>query len=119
MKFSKTNGFLLVLAMAVPVVSFGAEKTEQGKSCFQTSEGEVTSFVKRDFLERLTRWDDEAKLLGTRTPEIKWDRIDRASSDSEAEKVLTVPFTAKGPDASRKYFALYECKEKRVEYSIK
>lgn len=119
MKFSKINGFLLILTMAVPVASFGAEKTEQGKSCFQTSDGEVTSFVKRGFLGLLKRWDDEAKLLGTRTPEIKWDRIERSSTDSEAEKVLTVPFTAKGPDASRQYFALYECKEKRAEYSIK
>lgn len=104
-----------VIALGVALVW----PVQKGQSCYQTSDEQVKEFVKTDFLQRLTRWDDDAKFLGTTTPDITWGRIERISTVNDQEEVLNVPFEASGPDASKGYFGMYQCKDAVVEYASK
>lgn len=109
------------LVLLVAIFAMGAAifwPVEQGEHCYQTSDDTVRAFVKHDFLQRMTRWEYDAQLLGTTTPEIAWEKIDRASSENESEEVLLVPFYAKGPDAGRRYFGMYVCQQGYVEYAM-
>lgn len=91
---------------------------EKGPNCYQTSDEQVQTFVKNDFLQRMKRWDDDAKLLGTRTPEITWEKIERTPPENKIKQdILLLPFKAKGPNSTKRYFGMYQCEKGYVEYA--
>ena len=101
---------LLILAVTIMAISLWPEK--KGKPCSQTSDSEVISIIKVDFIERLSYWKDDAKLIGTLTPEITWQKTTRD------ENAISIPFTAIGKTGSKSYFGIYICKKEQVEYSL-
>ena len=115
MKVVSLKMFFIVGVVAIGAVVFWP--AQQGESCSQTSDAKAKEFVKNDFLQRMTRWEDDAKFLGTRTPAITWGKIERMSTENE--EVLNIPFQAKGPDATKEYFGMYQCKKGFVEYATK
>lgn len=117
MKILNVKSLFIIGIIALGVVFLWP--VQKGQSCYQTTDEQVKAFVKTDFLQRMTRWDDDAKFLGTTTPDIIWGKIERMSTVNDEEEVLNVPFEASGPDASKEYFGMYQCKDGVVEYASK
>lgn len=117
MKASKMKIFFCVAVIVV--LAWIVWPVDEGKDCFQTSDNEVIEAVKKDFLQRMNRWESDEKELGTKTPKMEWGRIERSNSNPQSEEVLVVPFKATGTLASKNYFGMYECKKNSVEYAKK
>lgn len=115
MKILSVKSILVVGAITLGMLVFWP--VSQGESCSQTSDEKVIEFVKHDYLQRMTRWDNDAAILGTRVPNISWGKIERSIAGNE--EVLLVPFDAEGPGGKKGYFGMYQCKQGYVEYSFK
>ena len=91
---------------------------EKGRTCAQTSDGEVREIVKKDFAARMLKWKETADFLGTTAPDISWGKVTRYDQ-IEPQNSLSVPFTARGNKASKDYVGIYVCEKGYVEYSVR
>lgn len=108
--------WLLVFG-SIALVTVFLWPAQQGESCYKTSDEEVQEFIKKDYFMRMLRWENDATLLGTRTPHITWSKIERMPTENE--EVLLVPFKAEGPGGTKDYFGMYQCQQGFVEYATK
>jgi hypothetical protein len=81
--------------------------------CNNASKDEVAALVKRDFLQnRITRWDEDKKLLGTSTP-VVWISTDSITGDSANWRV---PVKARGNRAEKTYPVTLNCQLGQITY---
>lgn len=81
--------------------------------CNNVSKDEVAALVKRDFLQnRITRWDEDKKLLGTSTP-VVWISTDSITGDSAK---WNVPVKARGNRAEKTYPVTLNCQLGEITY---
>ncbi|WII85203.1 hypothetical protein N5863_29515 (plasmid) [Klebsiella pasteurii] len=118
MKVINAKVIVILVIIALGALFFWpSEKAKTGLACYQSSDEQVREFVKNDYQQRMKRWAKDAQLLGTETPKITWEKIQRYSTDVEDEKTLLVPFKAEGPEGKIMYFGMYHCEEEYVEYA--
>ncbi|CAI2532015.1 Microcin-M immunity protein [Serratia ficaria] len=104
----KFSIFIVTIAVLVFVMLFYPKK-----KCSDYTQDTVIEAIKSDFINnRMARWTADPEYLGTRKPDILIDSKEVSVSD-----VYLVPFTAKGRDHEKKYFAIYACKNGSIEYS--
>jgi len=81
--------------------------------CNNAGKDEVAALVKRDFLQnRITRWDDDKKLLGTSTP-VVWISADSITGDSAK---WSVPVKARGNRSEKTYPVTLNCQLGEITY---
>lgn len=110
------TGITLVFFAGVLMTGYSASAAQAADlSCSEISYQQATATIAKDFLEyRMPRWTKDSATLGTQQPVLQFDRENTQVSD-----VWLVPFTAVGTAANREYFAIYDCKSGRIEYSVK
>ncbi|MBH2548087.1 hypothetical protein I5Q23_24555 [Serratia marcescens] len=104
----KFSIFIVAIILLVSVILSYPQK-----KCSDYTQDAVIEAIKNDFINnRMTRWTADPEYLGNRKPDILIDRKEVSVSD-----VYLVPFTAKGSEHDKKYFAIYVCKNGSIEYS--
>lgn len=117
MKFGKK---LTITAIAVFVVGYAGYEINAyvngtGPSCSEITYDQAIGTISKDFLEyRMPRWDRDVEKLGTRKPELAFNKENTQITDA-----YFVPFKATGTKGIIDYFAIYECKTGSIEYSVK
>ena len=86
MKVISMKFIFILTIIALAAVFFWSE--DKGPACYQVSDEQARTFVKNDYLQRMTRWDNDVQLLGTEIPKITWEKIERSLTDVEDEKTL-------------------------------
>ena len=84
-----------------------------GPSCSDVSHVQATEAISKDFLDyRMPRWTNDSTASGTQKPVLQFDM-----GSIQVTDVYLVSFTATGPESNKEYYAIYDCKLGRVEYS--
>lgn len=73
---------------------------------------QASQSVYDDYLERLERWERDAKILGTRKPVLTFEK-----NEYPNDNTYLIPFTAQGPAGKTMLFAILTCETGYIEYS--
>ncbi len=116
------NKLILSAVVAVAGLSGAAQAAQTSEQqsrtitiapCNNASKDEVAALVKRDFLQnRITRWDEDKKLLGTSTP-VVWISPNSITGDSAN---WSVPVKARGNRAEKTYPVTLNCQIGQITY---
>ncbi|HFJ8954667.1 TPA: YebF family protein [Serratia liquefaciens] len=110
MTFNRKFSIIIVVMAVLAIMMLFKQK----KSCSDYTQDAVIEAIKNDFINnRMTHWTDDPEYLGTRKPEIIVDQKQISVTDA-----FLVPFAAKGIRNEKTYFAIYECKNGSIEYSV-
>ncbi|AKA37460.1 hypothetical protein NE897_01705 [Yersinia ruckeri] len=83
-------------------------------ACVGLNSAQVAAQVKRDFLQnRIVRWDNDKKILGTDAP-VVWVSPDDIMGKDD---IWEVPLTVRGTKASKNYDVMLNCVEGTISYS--
>lgn len=111
-RVGKVIAVLVIIGAGVAMYNY-ATADRNGTACSGISYEQVTKAIQDDFLKsRMPTWDKDAEALGTRTPELAFDKDGTRVTDT-----YLVPFKASGPGSSLNLFATYVCKNGNIEYS--
>ncbi|WP_350305302.1 protein YebF [Photorhabdus viridis] len=100
-------------------VSFAASAVSEGKrvdkfvSCDNLTKSQIVAQVKRDFLQnRINRWSEDKKQLGTSTP-VAWVNEENITGDKD---ILKVPLTVRGSKRDKDYRVVVDCQQNTISY---
>lgn len=115
------NKIALSLGVAAMLVTGLAQalqtesRTARIASCESAKPAQIVSMIKNDFLQnRLPRWADDKKLLGTSTP-VVWVQDDQIVQNGDSWQI---PLKVRGTKVDRTYTVKVDCKAGDLEYSL-
>lgn len=114
------NRIALSIGVAA-MLAVGAAQAQQTESrmakiagCEGAKADQLIAMVKNDFLQnRLPRWADDKKLLGTSTP-VVWVQQDQVVQNGDDWQI---PLTVRGTKVDRNYTVKIDCKAGDLAYS--
>ncbi|HBX0707109.1 TPA: hypothetical protein GM646_25450 [Klebsiella pneumoniae] len=83
--------------------------------CQEVTDEQALQEVQADFKRLLPRYPSAQEKLGTLTPELTWDKVERGTDT--ADKTISVPFTASGTKGTINFTGIYTCDTGKIEYS--
>lgn len=113
------SGVLVVLALfvlfGIPALIYGVPRIvspSTASDCTKYESQDVIETIRSDFYHRLPTWTEDTKALQSDTPELLFD------TPTNSGGVMFVPFKAKTNIRTIQYFASFDCKYDRIEYSV-
>ncbi|HBS6351906.1 hypothetical protein [Klebsiella variicola] len=111
-------GILIALAgfvlFGIPALLYGVPRLvspSTGADCTQYANTDITKVISEDFYKRLPTWDNDISMLKSEHPQLMFE--DPTISGGS----FFVPFKAKSNIRTIQYFAAFDCKYNKIEYS--
>ncbi|MCS3433047.1 YebF family protein [Klebsiella sp. BIGb0407] len=111
MSFRK-KAALVIAVIFVGLIIDDYIAVSNGPECSEMTFEQASKSVYDDYLERLERWEQDVKILGTRKPTLTFEKNEYQNKDT-----YLIPFTAQGPTGKTMLFAILTCKTGYIEYS--
>ncbi|MCD6622892.1 hypothetical protein DN614_32030 [Klebsiella michiganensis] len=112
-------GILVALAglilFGIPAFIYGVPRIispSTASDCTKYERQDVIETIRSDFYHRLPTWTEDTKALQSDTPELLFE------TPTNSGGVMFVPFKAKTNIRTIQYFASFDCKYDRIEYSV-
>lgn len=111
-------GILVALAgfvlFGIPALLYGVPRIispSTAVDCAKYNNSDITKTITEDFYKRLPTWGNDISLLQSDKPVLSFETL------SNSDGVMFVPFKAKSNIRTIQYFASFDCKYDRIEYS--
>lgn len=104
-------GFIM---FGIPALFYGVPRIispSTNADCIQYQSSDITKTISDDFYKRLPTWKNDITLLKSERPELTFE------TPSASNGSLFIPFKAKSNIRTIQYFASFDCKYNRIEYS--
>ncbi len=104
-------GFVL---FGIPALLYGVPRIvspSTAADCAQYKNVDITKIIQQDFYKRLPTWSNDISILKSEHPELIFE------TPSVSGGSLFIPFKAKSNTKIIQYFASFDCKYNRIEYS--
>lgn len=111
-------GMLIALAgfvlFGIPALLYGVPRIispSTDANCAQFTDSDITKLISEDFYKRFHTWDNDVNILKSKRPILSFE------NPSISDGWFFVPFKAKNNMRAIQYFASFDCKYVRIEYS--
>ncbi|HBX6943550.1 TPA: hypothetical protein MIB60_16570 [Klebsiella pneumoniae] len=104
-------GFVL---FGIPALLYGVPRIvspSTAADCTQYTNANITKVITEDFYKRLPTWDNDVGLLKSKRPDLTFEKPSISGGS------FFVPFKATSNIRTIQYFASFDCKYDRIEYS--
>ncbi|MRT02429.1 YebF family protein [Ewingella americana] len=115
MKIRKKK-LITTMSLILTSLTFIGTPLAQVKECSEVTNAQVKEDVENDFLKTFPRFLSGLDKVGTSKPELFWQAIQRGQDTDN--KLISIPFTAKGPKGKIDFIGIYSCGTGSVEYSL-
>lgn len=102
------------ILFGIPALMYGVPRIispSTAADCVQYENSNITKVVSDDFYKRLPTWKDDIDTLKNNRPELFFE------TPNVSGGALFIPFKAKTNISTIQYFASFDCKYNRIEYS--
>ncbi|ATM86195.1 protein YebF [Yersinia massiliensis] len=116
----RKTGLALVFA-AVSAAIIGNVQAQEPRvakvpTCTGLNQSQVATQVKRDFLQnRITRWENDKKRLGTDKPVVWISEVDITGKDD----IWQVPLVVRGNKGDETYEVVLDCQAGSMTYTLR